>query len=169
MCRGFHKSGRRAFGFCQTDYSQAVLGLLALMSAILVRGQCEEYGSKSTYIGRDLPLHPDDLKALEAFRDGMKATDNLLDNWNISSHPCEWCGVLCMCSTVQTRLSRRGPVDCPEGGRYPNVERVFGLDLGESSRPPLTALTGPLPTEIGLLSEVKMVYMQYNIITCVPK
>jgi hypothetical protein len=57
---------------------------------------------------------------------------------------------------------------CPVGGRYPTEERVFGIDLGSGARPskPL-GLTGPLPTEIGLLSEAKLLYFDENTITCV--
>jgi hypothetical protein len=97
VCRSVHKFGRRALELRQIGYSQALLALI--MSATLVRGAlwCENGGSKSTYIDRNLTMHPDDLRALEVFRDGLNDTDRLLANWNASSHPCEWCGVLCMC------------------------------------------------------------------------
>jgi hypothetical protein len=84
----------------QKGSSQATLVLVALiMTATLVRGAlwCENGGSKSSYIDRGLDMHPVDVQALEALRDGFKVTNHLLDNWNRSSHPCEWCGVLCMC------------------------------------------------------------------------
>eukprot|EP00242_Pyramimonas_sp_CCMP2087_P011101 CAMPEP_0198208028 /NCGR_PEP_ID=MMETSP1445-20131203/11430_1 /TAXON_ID=36898 /ORGANISM="Pyramimonas sp., Strain CCMP2087" /LENGTH=122 /DNA_ID=CAMNT_0043881271 /DNA_START=522 /DNA_END=886 /DNA_ORIENTATION=+ len=117
---------------CQMTYSQAAFVLFALMiSTTPVRGAlwCENGGSKSSYIDRGKGIHPDDLKALEALRDGMKVTNNLLDNWNNSSHPCEWCGVLCMCNVQLYPLHQSCP-DGAEDGRYPDVERVFGIDLG---------------------------------------
>jgi hypothetical protein len=97
-------------------YSQAaafVLLVLINISALThVRGAlwCEIGGSKSSYIDRNLSMNPDDQRALEALRDGMKVTSGLLDNWNNSFfHPCEWCGVLCMCN-VQVRIPRQGEV-----------------------------------------------------------
>lgn len=47
---------------------------------------------------------------------------------------------------------------CPEGGMYPDVERLFGLDLGSGARPSGQGFVGTLPTEIGLITEAKVLY-----------
>jgi hypothetical protein len=52
---------------------------------------------------------------------------------------------------------------CPEGGRYNDTERVFGIDIVSG----VGGLAGPLPTEIGLLTEAKLLYLQSNSLTCV--
>ena len=67
---------------------------------------CEDGGSKSTYVDRGLPMDDNDLLALEAFRDSITNDFGLLSNWNNASHPCEWCGVLCMCDVQVSFVSR---------------------------------------------------------------
>ena len=56
---------------------------------------------------------------------------------------------------------------CPEGGRFPDKERVFGLDLGSGARPAGPGLQGTLPTEMGYLTEAKMLYFHGDSLRCV--
>ena len=56
---------------------------------------------------------------------------------------------------------------CPEGGRFPDKERVFGIDLGSGARPAGPGMQGSLPSEMGLLTEVKMLYFHGAALRCV--
>lgn len=109
--------------------------------------------------------HPDDEAGLLGFKAGIKEDPSgMLGSWKSGTDCCTWSGVACLVNNRVTSLSLLGQLDKPDGflsgtisATLSKLRYLDGIYLQNTQN-----LSGPFPTMLFLLPNLKFVYVENN-------